>query len=134
MDQTRLLAEIEAVKQAIGDAERELSKIVGDIAAAPRAEKNEVSEVVRAAFLKLEAAKRELTDMERSVALAKLEGAKAAITEAERNLEKAIDEIEISARAEKTWMTQVVVDAFARLKAAKGKLVDLGKSIASEKD
>jgi len=135
MAQELLLEKIEAAKTAIGEAETELGNVVaGDSAVALRAEKVEASAAVRAAFSRLRAAKEKLIDLEKLVALAEIEAARTAIGAAEGDLDRALDEIEVAARAEKTWVTDVVEEALTKLRAAKGKLVDVEKSIPPDED
>jgi hypothetical protein len=131
-DHAQLLAEIEAAEEAIRVAERELEKIVGDIEVEPRAEKKEVTDVVRAAFSKVDLAKAKLIDVERAVTATKIAAAKAVIAEAERDLEVAIDEIVLSSSTDKQWKTGVVDDASARVRAARMRLVELRKAVEAE--
>ena len=140
MDRSLLLVDIEAAKEAISLAENELQAVVGDITVAPLAAKAEVSEVVRAASLKLRVAKAKLTDLqaklinlEESVALAKLEAARAAIDEAEKYFDRVISDMVVVAEADTTMVTNVVQDALAKLRIARTTLADL-ESIATDKD
>lgn len=132
--QAQLAEEILAAKKAINNAEIELQKIVGNIEIVPRAQKIEVSGVVRAAFSRLEAARVRLVEVEKSVAGLQLETARKAIIEAEKNLEMAVDEIVGSASADKALVTCAVNDSFVQLKATKKKLVELKKSASRESD
>jgi hypothetical protein len=140
MDRALLLVDIEVAKEAISLAENELQAVVGDITVAPLAAKGEVSEVVRAASLKLRAAKAKLADLqaklidlEESVALAKLEAARAAIDEAEKYLDRVLSDIVVVAGADTTMVTDVVQDALTKLRIAKTTLADL-ESITTDKD
>ena len=136
---TLFLVQIEAAKEAIGDAEAELEDLVGDIVPASRADKTEVSEGVRAAASKLRAAKAklvdlkaELVDLEASMALAKLEAARTAVTEAERQLDGVIGEIVVVAGADTAWMGKPVKDAFAKLRAARMTLDELASGATDD--
>jgi len=134
MTQTLLLTKIEAAKTALGDAEGELRKLVGEAAVASRPEKVEVSEVIRAAFVRLRVATAQLVDLDRLLALSELEEARAAIGDAEKDLARVFDEMAVASRAEKTWVPEVVEEALANLNAAKRRLIDLETSIQTDED
>lgn len=133
-----LLAKIEAAKKAVSDADDELRHGIGDIALAPRAEKVEVDELVRAASSKLKAAKAklvdleaELIDLEEPAPLAKLDAARTAVGEAEERLDGVLGEMVVAEGSHTTWMGKAVKDAFAKLRIAKTALEDL-ESIATD--
>ncbi|MFC1610720.1 hypothetical protein ACFL6C_07170 [Myxococcota bacterium] len=131
------MAKIEAAKKAISDAENELLTVTDSVVAPPA--KEEVSEVVQVALLRVKAAKAKLIDLERLVALAKIEAAKieaakTAIGDAEKDLNRVLDEIIVAEPVQKTLVTKVVQDAFTKMRAAKRRLVDLENSIANDKN
>lgn len=133
-NQANLLAKIDVAKKVISDAERELRRV--EDASAPGAE---VSEVVQAALSRVNSAKAKLVDLERSLALAKIEAekieaAKTAIVEAETDLDRVLGEILVEDPVQETLVTDVVSDAFAKLRAARSELADLEESIATEED
>jgi hypothetical protein len=68
MTRAIVLERIAAAKQAISDAESDLRKVVGEIVVATRAEKKPISREVEAAFAKLNAAKSNLSALEKLVA------------------------------------------------------------------
>lgn len=68
----------------------------------------------------------------KKVLKAKLDAAKAQIGVAERELEQALHGIHSASRAEKTKITEVVEDAFKRLRAAKADLLELEVLIERE--
>ena len=68
MTRAIVLERIAAAKQAISDAESDLRKVVGEIVVATRAEKKPISGEVEAAFAKLNAAKSNLSTLEKLVA------------------------------------------------------------------
>jgi hypothetical protein len=65
-------------------------------------------------------------------ALERLAQAKRDILDAEANLEKVLREIQIAPRAEKTTVSQVVQDAFAKVRAVRTALTDLEKLATEE--
>jgi hypothetical protein len=134
MKQTLMQAKLEAARSAIGEAEKDLRRVVRDSAVAPRAQKVEVDEVVRVALSSLGTARAGLAELERSVAQENLEAAKTALSDGERDLDRVIQGMEVAARAEKTWVTGVVEDAFEKLRAAKARLADLEKVIPDDED
>jgi prefoldin subunit 5 len=71
--------------------------------------------------------------MEKRNLLEKLDAAKRDISEAESHLEKVLQAIQGAPRADKTTMSNVVKDAFAKLKAARGNLVDLEGLVENDK-
>ena len=66
---------------------------------------------------------------ERQSLLEKISTAKRDISEAEIELEKAIGEILVSPRAEKTTISKVVTDALTKVRAARANLDDLEKFV-----
>jgi hypothetical protein len=140
MTQANLLAKIDAAKKVISAAEEDLQRVEDSVVAAPAAvEVSEVSEVVQVALSRVKAAKAELIDLERLLALAKIEAgkieaAKTAIIEAEKDLDRVLGEILVVEPVQERLVTEVVADAFTKLRAAKSGLADLEKSIATDKD
>jgi hypothetical protein len=140
MTQTNLLAKIDAAKKVISAAEKDLQRVEDSVVAAPaEVEVSEVSEIVQVALSRVKAAKAELIDLERLLALAKIEAgkieaAKTAIIEAEKDLDRVLGEILVVEPVQERLVTEVVADAFTKLKAAKSGLADLEKSIVSDKD
>lgn len=66
-DELPLLDKLEAAREAIAAAERDLEQLLKDLAVSPRAEKTTVSAVVEAAFTKLRTAKLVLSSLESDV-------------------------------------------------------------------
>jgi hypothetical protein len=64
--------------------------------------------------------------------LAKIAVAKKDMLGAEEDLEKVLREMQVVPRAEKTSISKVVEDAFAKLRAARANLVDLETSLKAE--
>ena len=67
----QLLQEIKSAKDAVADAEGDLTRLLREVQAAGRAEKTTISEGLQKAFDKLRAARGQLVRLEK-VALAKL--------------------------------------------------------------
>lgn len=67
--------------------------------------------------------------IERESILEEIVNAKRDIAEAEQKLERAIEEIQVSPRAQKTTVSKVVEDALAKVKVARTNLERLEKSI-----
>src|SRR5262249_31490350 len=65
--QAELLAQIEAAKGAIGEAERELSTALAQLEVSARADKQQISTALEGAFRRLDAAQKTLAVLERSV-------------------------------------------------------------------
>jgi hypothetical protein len=70
--------------------------------------------------------------MNKNAVMEKLAAAKSELALAEDDLEKAIREIRVAPRAEKTAIGGVLEDAFARLRAARAALVDIEGLLASQ--
>ena len=70
MDQ-QLLQEIRSAKDAVADAEGDLTRLLREVRAAVRAEKTTISDALQKAFDKLHAAREQLVRLEK-LALAKL--------------------------------------------------------------
>ena len=133
MGHTRLLADIEAVKEAIGVADSELQALVADLDHRSSVQEAEANEVIAVASSKLSVARAKLVELEELLELAKLDAARAAIDEAEIHLDRVLGEIVVVPGAEKTCATKVVRDAFSRLSAAKVILAEL-KSHETDQD
>jgi hypothetical protein len=71
--------------------------------------------------------------MKKREALAKLEIAKRDLSVAEADLLRVLGDIQTAPRAEKTAITEIVSDAFAKVKAARAILGDL-EALVSEDD
>jgi len=132
MDKALLTEDIEAASQEIRVAEQELGDIVRRIPVAPRASKVEVSEAVRTASARLNAARTNLirlnarlVESEASETIGKLEEAKASLVEAELHLDRVVRGMAVDTGAEKSWVSQEVRDAFSNLESAKKNLADL---------
>jgi hypothetical protein len=67
--------------------------------------------------------------IERESILEEIVNAKRDIAEAEKKLERAIEEIQVNPRAQKTTVSKVVEDALAKVKVARTNLEKLEKSI-----
>ena len=67
----QLLQEIRSAKDAVADAEGDLTRLLREVQAAVRAEKTTISEALQKAFDKLRAARGQLVRLEK-LALAKL--------------------------------------------------------------
>jgi hypothetical protein len=72
--------------------------------------------------------------MKKEVLLGKIESAKREIAAAESDLESAFRDMRISPRAEKTTISKVLEDAFAKLGAAKTNLLDLERLVVDDQD
>jgi tRNA C32,U32 (ribose-2'-O)-methylase TrmJ len=68
MDSAQLLEKLVVARQELDDAVAHLEKVLGEIEVVPRAEKTVISEIVRAAFAKLNSAKTTLEDLQNLVA------------------------------------------------------------------
>lgn len=66
--------------------------------------------------------------------LSKIESAKTGLSDAEGDLEKVLREIRIAPRAQKTTISAVVEDAFAKLRAARATLGDLEEIVVKDED
>lgn len=64
--------------------------------------------------------------------LAKVKLAATEVSESASNLDKLLSDLAAAPRAEKTTISQVVQDAFARLKHARAALLDVEKLVAME--
>ncbi len=64
MDKELLLAKIDIATQDLSDAAAHLKKVISEIENVPRAEKTGISEVVKAAFTRLNGARLALKDLE----------------------------------------------------------------------
>jgi hypothetical protein len=69
---TQLLQEIQSAKDAVADAEGDLSRLLREVKSGMRAEKTTISEALQEAFDKLRAARGRLVRLEK-LALAKLQ-------------------------------------------------------------
>lgn len=67
MSHPLLKTKIQAVKEELTVASSRLDELLGEIQVRPRAEKTAMSEVVRDAFARLNAAKEQLAELERLV-------------------------------------------------------------------
>jgi hypothetical protein len=72
--------------------------------------------------------------MKKKAVLAKIVAAKTEMTAAETDLDKVLREIRMAPRAEKTAISEVVQKAFAELRAARIKLVELEEELSAEPD
>jgi hypothetical protein len=72
--------------------------------------------------------------MNKAAVLAKIEAAKNEMTAASSDLERILREIKIAPRAEKTKISEVVEKAFAELRAARAKLVELEQELGADPD
>ena len=68
MDTAQLLEKLIVARQELNDAAAYLEKVLGEIEVVPRAEKTAISEIVSAAFAKLNSAKTTLEDLKNLVA------------------------------------------------------------------
>lgn len=66
--------------------------------------------------------------------LEKLTTAKQEITDAEGNLEQALAEIQVAPRADKMAVSEVVQEAFTKLRAARVNLTELERLVLSDED
>lgn len=66
--------------------------------------------------------------------LEKITAAKREITDAESNLEQALAEIQVAPRADKMAVSEVVQEAFTKLRAARTNLIDLEGLVLSDED
>lgn len=71
--------------------------------------------------------------MEKTILLEKVAAAKRDIADAESNLEKVLLEIQGARRADKTTISKVVEEAFAKLRAVRTNLVDLEGLVGNDK-
>jgi ribosomal protein L23 len=71
--------------------------------------------------------------MDKQPILKKIADAKQELGEAETNLEKALLNLKVSARAEKAMIGKALEEAFSKVKHASRNLVDLEKLIVSDK-
>ena len=71
--------------------------------------------------------------VEKTILLEKVATAKRDIADAESNLEKVLLEIQRAQRADKTTISKVVEDAFAKLRAVRANLVDLEGLVGNDK-
>jgi hypothetical protein len=71
--------------------------------------------------------------MKTKLVVTKLESAKSAIMKAEEDLEKAISDIRVVRRAEKIAISDVLEDAFAKLKIAKTALIEIEALVTEDK-
>jgi hypothetical protein len=71
--------------------------------------------------------------MEKNVLLEKVAAAKRDISDAESQLEKVLLEIQGARRADKTTISKVVEDAFAKLRLVRTNLVDLERLVENDK-
>jgi hypothetical protein len=69
--------------------------------------------------------------VEKHELLAMISVAQQDLSEAEGELDKALGEIRVALRAEKTAITGVVEDAFVKLRRAKGRLTELKARLSS---
>lgn len=72
--------------------------------------------------------------MNKKALLDKLQAAKTEMNAAEADLEKLLREIRVAPRAEKTTMSDVVQKAFAELRSAKARLLELEELVVEEAD
>ena len=72
--------------------------------------------------------------MEKHELLAMISLAQRELSEAEGELDKALGEIRVVLRAEKTAIARVVQDAFAKLRGAKSRLTELEARVSSSDD
>jgi hypothetical protein len=72
--------------------------------------------------------------VEKHELLALISVARQELSDAEGELDKALGEIRVALRAEKTAITGVVEDAFAKLRRAKGRLTELETRVSSSDD
>ncbi len=69
--------------------------------------------------------------MEKKILLEKIAAAKQEITDAQSDLENALGEIQSAPRADKTTISEVVKDAFSKLKVARMNLADLENIVSN---
>ncbi len=72
--------------------------------------------------------------MNKKLLLSKLDAAKRDISAAETDLEKALRDLQVAPRAEKTTISKVLEDAFSKVKEARTYLTDLETLVLSDKD
>jgi hypothetical protein len=70
--------------------------------------------------------------MDKAQLLEKINASKREMGEAETDLEKVLRELRTAPRAEKTTISKVVEDAFAKLRAARKNLIDLERLISED--
>jgi hypothetical protein len=70
--------------------------------------------------------------MKTSAILAKIEEATREMAAAEGDLDRLLREIRVAPRAEKTTISEVVQKAFAELRAARSKLVELQEDLIAD--
>ncbi len=126
--------QIAVAKSAIAEAEGELNKLVNGSLLAPRAEKVEIGDGIRVAFSKLAEAKATLVELDRSATHSKVVAAQAAIAEAEQNLDRVVRELSVNSTPDNTLVTEVVSDAFNKLRQAKATLVELEQTVPAEEN
>lgn len=126
--------QIAVAKSAIAEAEGELNKLVKGSLLAPRAEKVEIGDGIRVAFSKLAEAKATLVELDRSATHSKVVAAQAAIAEAEQNLDRVVRELSVDQVSDNTLVTEVVSEAFNKLRQAKATLVDLEQTVPAEEN
>ncbi|HMR04244.1 MAG TPA: hypothetical protein PKA88_00640 [Polyangiaceae bacterium] len=126
--------QIAVAKSAIAEAEGELNKLVKGSLLAPRAEKVEIGDGIRVAFSKLAEAKATLAELDRTATHSKVAAAQVAIAEAEQNLDRVVRELSVDQTPDNTLVSEVVSDAFNKLRQAKATLVDLEKTLPAEEN
>lgn len=122
-------ARIETARSAIQDVEEHLARAIRSEGSGARAEKREVSPEVRAALVRLRAAKAKLAHLERALAEADLDTARDALTRAESDLESMIERMSPAPRSSKTWVSPAIEDALERVAIARDTLRDLRESL-----
>ncbi|WP_437285363.1 hypothetical protein [Sorangium sp. So ce406] len=72
--------------------------------------------------------------MHKKTLLEKVTAAKQEIADAESNLEQALGEIQVAPRADKMAVSEVVKEAFTKLKAARTNLTELEGLVLADED
>ncbi|MGK3991665.1 hypothetical protein [Sorangium sp. So ce1024] len=72
--------------------------------------------------------------MQKKTLLEKVTAAKQEIADAESNLERALGEIQVAPRADKTTVSEVVQEAFAKLRAARTNLIELEGLVMADEE
>ena len=68
MKKAQLIAEINSAKSSISEAEKDLARVLKELSALPRADKQEISETVQKAFSRLNETRSDLASLVEAVA------------------------------------------------------------------
>ncbi len=125
---------LQRARAALDVAKRRLGQAIVDLGPASRAEKVEVSAVVKAALSKLRAARAKIEHLEGALRVANLETARLALADAERELERAIERIAPAPRSQKAWVDAGVERAFDNMRRARLALEELASPAPGDDD